>query len=272
MPGGGGRGAAGGGGRGAGAAATPGARGGPGGTPAFPRPAGAPRNQASMPAVPLSREPALGEIAREDRGELGQRATALLARVTWPGKVNTGPAVVPLTPDEQQRFAAGREVYQTLCAACHQAGRTGPRPGRAKPRRLRAGGRPRRHRGPHRAQRQGRVDRTDAAARRRPDRRSDRRGADLHPPRMGPHRIACRPFDGHRGPRALEWTDPAVDGRGARALQAILNAEVNSDLPTSTQVEVGKQQWFDIRFSIQHSALSIQHYCVPARAGVTPRL
>jgi mono/diheme cytochrome c family protein len=25
-----------------------------------------------------------------------------------------------LTTEEQQRFAAGREVYQTLCAACHQ--------------------------------------------------------------------------------------------------------------------------------------------------------
>jgi mono/diheme cytochrome c family protein len=120
MPGGGGRGSPGGAGRGAGGSAAPGARGGPGGTPAFPRPAAAPRNQASMPALPLSREPALVDVARDDRGELGQRATALLARVTWPGKADTGPAVVPLTPDEQQRFAAGREVYQTLCAACHQ--------------------------------------------------------------------------------------------------------------------------------------------------------
>ena len=36
------------------------------------------------------------------------------------GQAGAGPAVVPLTPEEQQRFAAGREVYQTLCAACHQ--------------------------------------------------------------------------------------------------------------------------------------------------------
>jgi mono/diheme cytochrome c family protein len=27
---------------------------------------------------------------------------------------------VPLTAEEQQRFVAGREVYQSLCAACHQ--------------------------------------------------------------------------------------------------------------------------------------------------------
>ena len=73
-----------------------------------------------MAAIPLSREPALAELAREDRGELGQRATAVLARLSWPGKADRGPAVVPLTPEEQQRFAAGREVYQTLCVACHQ--------------------------------------------------------------------------------------------------------------------------------------------------------
>ena len=121
MPGGGGggRGAARGAGRGAGAAAR-GGRGDPLGTPAFPRPAGTPRNQGAVTAIPLSREPALVDVAREDRGELGQRATAVLARLSWPGKADRGPAVVPLTPEEQQRFAAGREVYQTLCVACHQ--------------------------------------------------------------------------------------------------------------------------------------------------------
>jgi len=115
MPGGGGRGGR------AGGPAAPGGRGGPGGTPAFPRPSGAPRTPAAMPSLPLLREPALVDVARENRGELGQRAAAVLARVTWPGKVDTTPAVVPLTPEEQQRFEAGREVYQTLCAACHQA-------------------------------------------------------------------------------------------------------------------------------------------------------
>ena len=44
----------------------------------------------------------------------------LLARLSWPGKPDGAPAVVPLTAEEQQRFVAGREVYQTLCAACHQ--------------------------------------------------------------------------------------------------------------------------------------------------------
>jgi mono/diheme cytochrome c family protein len=126
MPGGGGggrgrgRGGPNAGGRGAGASATPGARGGPGGTPAFPRTAGGQRNQGAVTAIPLSREPALADVARSDGGEFGRRATAVLARVTWPGKANAGPATVPLTPEEQQRFTAGREVYQTLCVACHQ--------------------------------------------------------------------------------------------------------------------------------------------------------
>jgi mono/diheme cytochrome c family protein len=65
-------------------------------------------------------------VARDDRGELGQRSAALLARLSWPGKADSAPAVVPVVPvvpltaDEQQRFVAGREVYQTLCSACHQ--------------------------------------------------------------------------------------------------------------------------------------------------------
>jgi mono/diheme cytochrome c family protein len=120
MPGGGSGARGGGAGRGAGATATPGARGGPGGTPAFPRAAGTPRNQGAVTTIPLSREPALAEVARSGGSDLGPRATAVLARLAWPGKPATGPAAAPLTAEEQQRFAAGREIYQTLCAACHQ--------------------------------------------------------------------------------------------------------------------------------------------------------
>lgn len=123
MPGGGGRGARGAGGRGAATAGTPaqpGARSGPGGAAAFPRAATTGgRGQATVAAVPLLSEPALVGVAREN-GDLGQRAAALLARLTWPGKANAAPAAASLTPDEQQRVAAGREVYQTLCVACHQ--------------------------------------------------------------------------------------------------------------------------------------------------------
>ncbi len=106
-------------GAGTGAPAEAGARGGPGSAPAFPRSPAEPRNPAGVTAMPLRSEPALVSVARE-AGDLGQRATALLARLTWPGKPNAAPAATPLTAEEQQRFAAGREVYQTLCVACHQ--------------------------------------------------------------------------------------------------------------------------------------------------------
>lgn len=69
----------------------------------------------------LSRQPALVAFAAGRTDDLGKRATAVLARIEWPGKPSAlAPAVTPLTPEEQQRFAAGREVYQSLCVACHQ--------------------------------------------------------------------------------------------------------------------------------------------------------
>jgi mono/diheme cytochrome c family protein len=54
-------------------------------------------------------------------GDLGPRATNLLARIEWPGKPGAAAPIAPLTPEEQQRFAAGQEVYRNVCQACHQA-------------------------------------------------------------------------------------------------------------------------------------------------------
>jgi mono/diheme cytochrome c family protein len=71
-------------------------------------------------ALRLPAEPTLVSFAARDNGDLGKRATALLARLTWPGKPDTAPAAAPLTADEQKRFDAGREIYQSLCSACHQ--------------------------------------------------------------------------------------------------------------------------------------------------------
>ena len=44
----------------------------------------------------------------------------MLARVDWPGKPGVAAPIAPLTPEEQQRFDAGREVYRNVCQACHQ--------------------------------------------------------------------------------------------------------------------------------------------------------
>jgi mono/diheme cytochrome c family protein/glucose/arabinose dehydrogenase len=139
-------------GRGRGAAAAeepcptcPGGRAGPGGAPAFPRGGtaaaaagagagaaagavagrggrggGRGRGGAGGPALKVSREPALSQLASRDTSELGKRSAAVLARVEWPGKAGVV-AATPLTPAEQARFEAGREVYKNLCVACHQA-------------------------------------------------------------------------------------------------------------------------------------------------------
>jgi len=104
----------------------PGGRAGPGGAYAFPdaQAATAAANRGGGrgggPMLRLSREPeALTTWAA--RGDVfAPRLAAVIERVTWPGKPGT-PAVVPLTPDERRRFDAGRDVYQNLCQACHQA-------------------------------------------------------------------------------------------------------------------------------------------------------
>jgi mono/diheme cytochrome c family protein/glucose/arabinose dehydrogenase len=114
----------------------PGARSGPGGASAFPRDRnedeailegrGSPgprsgRNRGGGTSLALTREPSpLTALASAGAGELSARATALLARIEWPGKPGTA-AVTPLTPAEQARFDAGRVLYQNICLPCHQA-------------------------------------------------------------------------------------------------------------------------------------------------------
>jgi len=67
----------------------------------------------------LNREPALATLV--DRGgDTAQRATALLARIEWPGKPGASAAITPLTAAEQARFTAGQDVYKSVCQACHQ--------------------------------------------------------------------------------------------------------------------------------------------------------
>jgi mono/diheme cytochrome c family protein len=103
-------------------ATCPGGRAGPGGAYAFPRPAdwpGAPA-RSNAPALRLLREPkALIDLAA-GAGESGARATAVLARVSWPGKAGDAAAPRALTAAEQQQFERGREVYRNICQGCHQ--------------------------------------------------------------------------------------------------------------------------------------------------------
>jgi mono/diheme cytochrome c family protein/glucose/arabinose dehydrogenase len=100
----------------------PGGRAGPGGAYAFRKPAvarGVSTGRGAGPVLRLNREPeALSDWgARGD--DLASRVKNVLARVTWPGKPGET-AVAALTAEEQRRFEAGRDVYQSICQACHQ--------------------------------------------------------------------------------------------------------------------------------------------------------
>jgi len=94
----------GGGGRGAGGGGRAGGRG------------GAPGTGLTFPHEPL----ALTKLALGS-GELAAIAGRVVNRMNWPGKPAPVAVIVPLNPEQQKRFAEGREIYNNLCVACHQA-------------------------------------------------------------------------------------------------------------------------------------------------------
>jgi mono/diheme cytochrome c family protein len=105
----------------------PGGRAGPGGAYAFPdahaataaaSASGSGRGGRSM--LRLNREPSQLTALAARNDDFGSRISSLLARVTWPGKPGDENAVPPLTDEEQRRFEAGRDVYRSICQACHQ--------------------------------------------------------------------------------------------------------------------------------------------------------
>ena len=52
--------------------------------------------------------------------ELAPIAKRISNRLTWPGKPETKPEVPRLNAEEEKRFAAGKELYGSVCAGCHQ--------------------------------------------------------------------------------------------------------------------------------------------------------
>jgi mono/diheme cytochrome c family protein/glucose/arabinose dehydrogenase len=102
----------------------PGGRAGPGGAYAFRQPPAVLPAGSGRPgprALRLSRDPAFFSQLAASGGELGRRASSVLARIEWPGKPGAAAPVAALTPEEQQRFDAGQEVYRNVCQACHQS-------------------------------------------------------------------------------------------------------------------------------------------------------
>jgi mono/diheme cytochrome c family protein/glucose/arabinose dehydrogenase len=79
------------------------------------------RGVAVARAVPLLAEPTgLTRLAAAG-DEIGSIAARVIAKLDWPGK--PAPPVVaapPLTADEQKRFAAGAEIYKSICVGCHR--------------------------------------------------------------------------------------------------------------------------------------------------------
>lgn len=69
------------------------------------------------------REPPAGLLAllqSQDKKTL-ELADKAAQSMTWPGKPGDNtPPLPPLTPQQEKRFAAGREIFSSLCAQCHQ--------------------------------------------------------------------------------------------------------------------------------------------------------
>ena len=70
----------------------------------------------------LQREPpALPGLLTNTDKKIGALAEKVQSGMSWPGKPgDTTPPLTPLTPAQEQRFAAGREQFGKLCALCHQ--------------------------------------------------------------------------------------------------------------------------------------------------------
>lgn len=71
-------------------------------------------------AVTFARTPVRLIEMGQGSGPLAETARRIAARAVWPGKPVATVEVVPLTPDQQKRFADGQEIYKNLCSACHQ--------------------------------------------------------------------------------------------------------------------------------------------------------
>ncbi len=78
------------------------------------------RRLQEQPPVVLQQEPSDLQRLAATPGEAGTLAKTVVARLLWPGKPSPAVDVPPLNPEERERFAAGTEIYNNLCVACHQ--------------------------------------------------------------------------------------------------------------------------------------------------------
>ena len=65
-------------------------------------------------------EPAALSALAAQNTETGALAKRVVAKLDWPNKPAPVVTVAPLTAEEQKQFAAGSEVYKSICVGCHQ--------------------------------------------------------------------------------------------------------------------------------------------------------
>jgi mono/diheme cytochrome c family protein len=82
--------------------------------------AGVNNNRNGGPSLfQLAAEPKSITTLAASPGPASAAAKQVVALVTWPGKPPP-PAVAPRTPAEEKLFQAGKAIYASTCAACHQ--------------------------------------------------------------------------------------------------------------------------------------------------------
>ena len=174
----------------------PGGRGGPGGARAFPGAlAGAdppaPPARAGGPFVALSREPALISVAAE-KGDLGDRAAKVMARIGWPGKPGMACGGCAAWRRRSKTIRSGTRDLQEPVRGMPRRRRSRTTRRDAEYRRLAQRDRRTRRTDSRAPARQGRPHRSHAGARRHAGRRRDCRRAHIHSTRMGTDSLTDR--------------------------------------------------------------------------------
>jgi mono/diheme cytochrome c family protein len=82
------------------------------------------RNARRPRSIMLNDAPAaIADLQASPNPAVRETLTKVTALVHWPGQAGyePPPPPVPLTPEQQARFDAGKKVYSVTCAACHKS-------------------------------------------------------------------------------------------------------------------------------------------------------
>jgi mono/diheme cytochrome c family protein len=74
----------------------------------------------AVPIAVQARPDSFLALARSKDPAIADPVGRVLARLEWPGKPKSEVAAAPLSAAEQERFAAGQQIYAAMCVPCHQ--------------------------------------------------------------------------------------------------------------------------------------------------------